>query len=112
MGLQLFDELNRTNAAYCRALGFSSAELYGTPPNAAEFETSLVASLTKLNAMGPLKGMSGITTPRPAPAPHAVVEYARTPEQLAESKRLTDASIQSFFESCRRRTVAPIFVGD
>lgn len=39
MGLELFSELDRTNAAYCRALGFSSAELYGTPPNPAELST-------------------------------------------------------------------------
>ena len=111
MGLNFFTELNATNRAHCAAHGFSAAELYGTAPNADEYETSLVASLTKLNAMGPLKGMSGRTAPLTF-VPHAVVEYARTHEQLAESERLAGESIQSFYDSCRRRTIAPFFCGD
>ena len=109
--MNLFHEIAITNAAYCHAHGMSAAELYGTQPCQAEFETSLAASLTRLNAIGPLKGMSGHTEPR-ATAFHAVVEYARTPEQLAESERLAGESIQSFYDSCRRRTIAPIFCGD
>ena len=111
MGINFFTELSATNRAHCAAHGFSSAELYGTPPNEAEFETSLNVSLTRLNAMGPLSGMSGRTTPRPV-APHAVVEYARTPEQIAESNRLAGESMDKFYAECRRRTIAPVFCGD
>ena len=112
MGLNFFTELNATNRAHCAAHGFSSGELYGTEPTAAEYETSLVVSLTRLNNMGPLKGMSGRTTPCPAPTPHAVVEYARTPAQIAESNRLFGESLGKFYEACRRRTIAPCFTGD
>ena len=112
MGINFFAELSATNRAHCAAHGFSSAELYGTPPNEAEFETSLNVTLTRLNAMGPLKGMSGRTTPCPAPTPHAVVEYARTPEQIAESTRLFAESLGQFYEACHRRTIAPCFTGD
>ena len=37
--MNLFAEITRTNAAYCAAQGFSTAELYGTPINAEEYET-------------------------------------------------------------------------
>lgn len=110
MGLDIFAEIARTNTAYCHAHGMSAAELYGTPPNEAERETALVASITRLNAMGPLKGMTGRTEPR-AFVPHAVVEYARTPEQLVESERLFGESLDTFYAECRRRTITP-FVGD
>lgn len=95
MGINFFAELSATNRAHCAAHGFSSAELYGTPPNEAEFETSLNVTLTRLNAMGPLKGMSGRTTPRPAPAPHAVVEYARPVKSLWDQKRIAPAEYTS-----------------
>lgn len=46
--MNLFAEIERTNLAYCESLGLPSdaytrplavAEVYGTPPNAAEIET-------------------------------------------------------------------------
>lgn len=86
--LDFFAELNATNRAHCAAHGFTSAELYGTPPSAEEYETSLNVSIARLNAMGPLKGMSGYTTPRPAPAFHAVIEYAR-PVSLWDKQDIT-----------------------
>lgn len=36
--MNLFQEISRTNAAYCASMGLSTAELYGTEPNAAEVE--------------------------------------------------------------------------
>jgi hypothetical protein len=61
--------------------------------------------------MGPLLGMSGYTAPRPAPEPHAVVEYARTQEQAAESARLFGESLDTFYADARSKG-APAFVGD
>lgn len=43
--MNLFAEISRTNAAYCAARGLSGAELYGTPPNAEEFEVHHLISL-------------------------------------------------------------------
>ena len=34
-----FQEISRTNAAYCASRGLSAAELYGTPINEAELDT-------------------------------------------------------------------------
>jgi hypothetical protein len=112
MSIDLWAELNRTNRAYCASLGLSAGELYGTPPNEAEIETSLNVTITRLNAMGPLKGMSGHTTPRPAPAFHAVVEYTRTPEHIAEQNRRFGEALDKFYAESRRRTIAPVFCGD
>lgn len=40
-----FQAIQSANRAHCAALGLSAAELYGTPPNAEEFEThKLIAS--------------------------------------------------------------------
>lgn len=43
--MNIFAEIARTNAAYCAARGLSGAELYGTPPNAEEFEVSRLIGL-------------------------------------------------------------------
>lgn len=37
--MNIFDELNQANRAYCLAHGFSTAELYGIEPNQAELDT-------------------------------------------------------------------------
>ena len=105
--MNLFQEIARTNRAHCAAHGFSAAELYGTPPSAEEYETSLNVTLARLNAMGPLKGMSGRTTPRPV-APHAVVEYAR-PVSMWER-----TNIQPYYDDCHARSSqrAGVFTGD
>jgi len=43
--LDFFTELSATNRAHCAAHGFSSAELYGTPPNSEEITVhNLIAS--------------------------------------------------------------------
>jgi len=108
MGLDFFSELNATTRAHCAAHGFSSAELYGTPINEAEYETALVASLTRLNAMGPLSGMSGHTKQRPAPGPHCVVEYAR-PISLWDQRDITP-----YYDECRAKypQAAGVWCGD
>lgn len=36
--MNLFSEIAAVNRAHCAALGLSAADLYGTAPNAAEFE--------------------------------------------------------------------------
>ena len=118
MGLQLFDELNRTTAAYCRALGLDSTA-YETPLSPAEVQiaehmqrhginrkaASMLIACSNMPArtvaMGPRK-----------PAFHAVVEYAKTPEQLAESTRLFGEALGQYYAACRRRTIAPVFCGD
>ena len=118
MGLALFDELNRTTAAYCRSLGLDATP-YETPLSPAEVEVAEYMQRHGINrkaasmliacsnmpartvAMGPRK-----------PAAHAVIEYARTPEQLAESTRLFGESLGKFYDDCRRRTIAPVFCGD
>lgn len=38
--MNIFAEIANTNRAYCAAHGLSACELYGTPINAAEVETS------------------------------------------------------------------------
>ena len=96
-----FQSIADANRAQCAALGLSACDLYGTPINEAEYETSLNVTLTRLNAMGPLSGMSGRTTPRPAPGPHAVVEYARTPEQAAESMERFAGALGKYYAECR-----------
>ena len=92
--LDFFAELSATNRAHCAAHGFSSAELYVTPPNEAEYETSLNVTLTSLNAMGPLKGLTWNPRQRP-PVPHAVVEYARPVKSLWDQKRIAPAEYTS-----------------
>lgn len=55
MGMNFFEELNRVNAAYCASRGLAAAELYGTPPNEAEFETSrLIAAGVPSEAATPV----------------------------------------------------------
>jgi len=120
MGLQLFDELNRANAAYCRAIGRDSTP-YETPLSDAELNVAaFLSSGINRRSADMFAALNGPAIPivwnprHPAPTEfRAVVEYAvRSPEQLAESERLAAASIQSFYDACRRRTVAPFFVGD
>lgn len=112
MTMNLFQEISRTNRAYCASLGLdcdaydrplADAEANGTPLSPAE------AAIAKLNSMVPLKGMSGYTKPRPAPAPHAVVEVAVSPAKRAEQEARTGASIQSYYDDCRQRDA---WVGD
>lgn len=94
MGINFFAELSATNRAHCAAHGFSSAELYGTAPSAEEYETSLNVTLTRLNAMPPLKGLTWNPRQRP-PVPHAVVEYARPIKSLWDQKRIAPAEYTS-----------------
>lgn len=118
MGLCLFDELDHENAAHCRLLGLDPSP-YVKPLSPAEVQTAehmqrhginrkAASMLIACNnmpartvAMGPRK-----------PAANAVIEYARTPEQLAESTRLFGESLGKFYDACRRRTIAPVFCGD
>lgn len=90
--MNLFREIARTNKAYCTSIGIdanvygelSDCELNGTPLSPAEIEvakfqaTGINRNAAEMFAAlnGPAKGMSGHTKPRPAPAFHAVVEYA------------------------------------
>lgn len=55
-GIDFFAELNATTRAHCDAHGFSSAELYGTPPNEAEYETHelIAAGVPSQSAAVPL----------------------------------------------------------
>lgn len=51
--MNLFQEITRTNRAYCQAHGLSAAELYGTAPNESELETHrLIASGVPAEAAG------------------------------------------------------------
>jgi hypothetical protein len=56
---------------------------------------------TRQVAMGPRK-----------PQGRCVVEYARSPEQLAESEHMFGESLDKFYTACRRRTIAPVWCGD
>ena len=118
MGLALFDELNRTTAAYCRALGLDSTA-YETPLSPAEVEVAEYMARHGISrrAASMLIAVNNMPAPQAVMGPRkrtfsAVVEYARSAEQVAESERMTGASIQSFYESCRRRTIGPVFTGD
>ena len=114
MGLQLFDELNRTTAAYCRALGLDSTA-YETPLSPAEVQiaehmqrhgisrkaASMLIACSNMPArtvaMGPRK-----------PAFHAVVEYA-SPVSMWSKQDITP-----FYEDQRAKYPqrAGVWVGD
>ncbi len=114
MGLQLFDELNRTTAAYCRALGLDASP-YETPLSpdevliAKERRWLVRRGMTeaKADVWAPINVRQGVSN-----QPHAVVEYAQSTEQMAESTRLFGESLGQYYAACRRRTIAPIFCGD
>jgi hypothetical protein len=112
--MYLFNELNRTTAAYCRALGLDATP-YETLLSADEI---LIANErrwlvdrgmapAKADVWAPINVRQGVSN-----EPHAVIEYARTPEKVAESTRLFGESLGQFYAECRRRTIAPVFVGD
>ena len=114
----LFDEIDQTNRAYCKALGLDASQ-YETPLSEAEQEVAAYMqrhgisrkAASMLIACNNMPARTVAMGPR-KPAFHAVVEYARTPEQLAESTRLFGESLGKFYDDCRRRTIAPVFCGD
>jgi hypothetical protein len=112
--MKFFNELNKVNAAYCRSLGLDATP-YESPLSAEEV---LIAqehhwlvhrgmSEVKAAVWAPINVRQGVSN-----APIAVVEYARTAEQKAESMRLFGVSLGEYYASCRIRTMHPIFVGD
>lgn len=112
--MNLFDELNHTTAAYCRALGLDATP-YETPLSPDEVLIANERRWLVDRGMEPEKAavwahinvLQGVRN-----QPHAVIEYARTPEQRAESERLAGESMDAFFAECRRRTIAPVWCGD
>lgn len=53
--MNLFHEIANTNRAYCAARGMATAEMYGTEPNRAEFETHrLIAAGVPSESAAPL----------------------------------------------------------
>jgi hypothetical protein len=114
MNLCLFDELNRTTAAYCKALGLDATP-YETPlspdevliANERRWLVDRGMAPEKADKWAPINVLQGVSN-----EPHAVIEYARPPEKVAEANRLAGESMDRFFDECRRRTIAPIFTGD
>lgn len=123
--MNLFAEISRTNAAYCRSLGLPSdtydrpladAEVNGVPLSPEEVEIAQFQAkginrqaaemFAALN--GPAEPLTW--SPRTAPDPefHAVVEYA-APRSLWDQK-----NIQPYYDECRARSSqrAGVFVGD
>lgn len=97
-----FNEIDRTNAAYCRAMGLDA-----TP-----YESKLSPDevlRAALNNMPPARPMVWNPKRRPAPAPHCVVEIAFPLSRQIEQEALVGASIQRFYEDSRKRGC---FVGD
>lgn len=101
--MNLFQEISRTNKAYCASLGLPSdtydrplaeSEVNGTPLSAEEAEIAkfmangisreAAAMFAALNKQ-PAKTLAWNPRQRPAPAPHCVVEYGRSePSQLPD----------------------------
>lgn len=124
--MNLFQEISRTNAAYCRSLGLpsdtytrglSDTEANGTPLSPEELEVAELQSMginiraaemfAALNAK-PAKPLTWNPRTADAPAPHAVIEYAR-PRSLWDQK-----NIQPYYDDCRARSGqrAGVWVGD
>lgn len=114
MSVRLFDEINRTTAAYCRTLGLDATP-YETPlspdevliANERRWLADRGMTEPKAAVWAPINVRQGVSN-----QPRAVVEYARTPEQIAESNRLAGESMDKFYAECRRRTIAPVWTGD
>ena len=122
----LFDELNRTTAAYCHALGLD-ASAYETPLSADEVE---IADYMKRHGMNRQAAESFVALHKMPSASewfssqpkkyHAVVEYAansyqdkRTAEQVAADQVKFAESLGEYYAACRaRQTIGPYFVGD
>lgn len=123
--MNLFNEISRTNRAYCASLGIDSdaydrplteAEANGTPLSAEEAEIAVLMAnginrrgaemFAALNA--PAKPLAWNPRPSGSPEFHAVVEYAR-PVSLWDQ---TD--IRPFYDECRAKhgQRAAVFVGD
>lgn len=120
-----FKEIAATNAVYCESLGLpsdtydrplSDAEANGTPLSPEEVEIAQLQAkginrrgaemFAALN--GPAKPLTWNPRTADAPAPHAVVEYAR-PRSLWDQK-----NIQPYYDECRAGSAqrAGVFVGD
>jgi hypothetical protein len=126
MTMNLFQEISRTNRAYCASLGLdcdaydrplADAEANGTPLSAAEIEVAdhmrrhginrrAAEMFVALN--GPAKPLTWNPRTADVPAPHAVVEYARS-RSLWDQK-----NIQPYYDECRTRSGqrAGVWVGD
>lgn len=112
MGLQLFEELNRTTAAYCRSMGLDPTP-YESKLSAEEVEIAHLMrngmSRSKAERWAPVNIFHGVSAGRYK----AIVEYAQTPAQRDESIRLFGESLGKYYAECRSRsTISPCFVGD
>lgn len=123
MTMNLFQEISRTNRAYCASLGLPSdaydrpladAEANGTPLSPEETEIAVLMAkginrrgaemFAALNHMppSPVKKLPVLATP------HCIVEYA-TRRSLWDQK-----NIQPYYDECRSGSAqrAGVFVGD
>jgi hypothetical protein len=111
MSIRLFDEINQTNRAYCKALGLDATP-YDTPlspdevliANERRWLVDRGMAPAKANVWAPINIRQGVSN-----EPHAVIEYAVKPDHRNE---LFEVSLDKFYAECRRRTIAPIFTGD
>lgn len=114
MRLNLFDEITITNRTYCHALGLDATpyEMPLSPDevliaNERRWLVGRGMAESKADVWAPINVRQGVSNEY-----HAVIEYARSPEKVAESERLAGESMDTFYAECRRRTIAPVFVGD
>lgn len=127
MQTTFFEDIAITNRIYCDSLGLpsdvyqrplSDIEANGVPLSPAEVEIAVFmsAGISRKSAemfvaVNHMPAPVAVMGPR-KPSAQAIIEYARSPEQLAESERLTGASIQAFYDECRSRTTITPWVGD
>lgn len=115
-----FQEIARTNKAFCESLGLdgdvydrplSDAEANGTPLSADEV---LIANERRwLVDRGMTEAKAAVWTPINvrqgiSNEPHAVIEYA----VKTDRNELFAVALGQFYAECRRRTIAPVFCGD
>ena len=120
MGLQLWDELNHTTAAYCKALGLDASP-YETPLSPAEVEVAEYMQRHGINhkAASMLIACNNMPAQVAKMGPpkmfmhHCVIEYARTDEQIAADAEMFGSALDQYYAACRARTtIGPCFVGD
>lgn len=108
--MHLFNEINRTTAAYCRALGLDATP-YETPlspdevliANERRWLVERGMTPAKADVWAPINVRQGVSN-----EPHAVIEYA----VKTDRNELFAVALGKFYDECRRRTIAPIFTGD
>lgn len=124
--MNLFQEISRTNKAYCASLGLPSdtydrplaeAEVNGTPLSPMEVEIAKFKALgindkaagmfAALNLMPAPKPLTWNPRQRPAPAPHCVVEYGRR-----EPSALPDMDINAHMDGFGFRSGDRNWTGD